>query len=45
LAVTVFSTMPMMSLSFMIRRSSPSIFRGCVAGLDVERGQLAAFVA
>ena len=50
----VFSTMPMMSASFMIRRSSPLILtsvpdhlpnRISVACLDVERDQLAAFVA
>ena len=44
----------MMSASFMIRRSSPSILtsvpdhlpnRMMIAGLDVERDQLAAFVA
>ena len=46
--------MPMMSASFMIRRSSPSILtsvpgpfaeQDAIAGLDVERDQLAAFVA
>ena len=49
-----FSTMPMMSVSFMIRRSSPSILTSVpgpfaeqddIAGLDIERDQLAAFVA
>ena len=54
MAASVFSTMPMMSVSFMIRRSSPSILTSVpgpfaeqdeIAGLDVERNQLAAFVA
>ena len=53
-AASVFSTMPMMSASFMIRRSSPSILTSVpdhlpnrieIARLDVERDQLAAFVA
>ena len=50
----VFSTMPMMSASFMIRRSSPSILtsvpgpfaeQDAITSLDVEGNQLAAFVA
>ena len=54
MAAIFFSTMPMMSASFMIRSSSPSILtsvpdhlpnRMSIAGLDVERDQLAAFVA
>ena len=54
MAATVFSTMPMMSASFMIRRSSPSDLhlsarpfakQDRVARLDVERDQLAAFVS